>query len=123
MAWKADRERLVVFVLGGVVVGGEEGVMGAGAGVVSPRKPRGVASGVSVLVRGVAVGKRVFRAAWAAFDRVAGPGVMTCCSLAPASAIQAGSSASSAARYSRCVLLSSRPGKKSRAIISERASV
>lgn len=48
---------------------------------------------------------------------------MTCCSRRPALEIQIWSFESSASRYSCCVSLSSKPGKKSRAIIWDSASV
>lgn len=52
-----------------------------------------------------------------------GPGVMTSVSFRPAAAIHSSSRASRAFRYSCCDSVSTKPGKKSRAMICDRASV
>ena len=95
-------------------------------GVASPVRPTGVLSVTEVAVpacAGVAVGvlKWLFRALrrWL----LPGRGVMTSLSFWPASAIQVASLDSSALRYSCCDRTSCRPGKKSRAMILERALV
>ncbi len=78
---------------------------------VSPAKPRGVSmvrSGVCIEVP-----RLPFRL----------PGVMTCCNRRPALLIHTPSRDSRASRYSCCVSVSRRPGKKSRAIISDIAFV
>ena len=77
------------------------------SGVWAPVQPRGVAV-ADVALRGVDKG---------VFNRVLldllprGSGVEACISLLPASSIQRLLSDSSAARYSCCASLSSRPGK------------
>ena len=52
-----------------------------------------------------------------------GPGVMTSVSFRPAAAIHSSSCESRAFRYSCCDSVSTKPGKKSRAMICESASV
>ena len=87
-------------------------------GVSAPLQARGVSSPPPAPTMGVMLVPRHPRT-----RRPSGPGVMTCVNLRPASAIQALSCDSSASRYSCCVCVSSSPGKKSRAMMWESASV